>query len=148
MFPFIVIFLLAGLGLVVAGRHLEQQARQASQWPRVVGTLEHCEVVEVPGMRAEEASSWRLQIRYAYVVKGKTYHATRYAFGYGDSQDDDKLRNVANDLQSRSELWVRYDPKHPSEAVICTDAPTGITSIGYWLLAMAVMAALIWMGCR
>ena len=148
MLPFVVIFLVAGFGLVMVGRNLELRARQSASWPTVAGVLEYCEVVEVPGIRIEDVSTWQLRIRYSYVVRGTTYHSTQYAFGYGDGRDDKKHRAVADALRSRSELLVHHDPKRPSVAVISTQAQTNITTLGYSTLAVAGVAALIWMGGR
>jgi len=77
MLPFVVIFLLAGLGLVVVGRKVERQARLSASWPTVVGQLKRCEVVELPGTRIEDVGSWQLQLHYSYVVHGCPYHSTR-----------------------------------------------------------------------
>jgi hypothetical protein len=148
MLPFIIIFLIAGFGLVMVGRNLELRARQSAGWPTVAGMLEYCEVVEVPGIQIEDVSTWQLRIRYSYVVRGTKYHSTQYAFGYGDGWDDSKHRAVADALRSQSELLVHYDPKRPSEAVISTQAQTNITALGYSILAVAGVAAIIWIGGR
>ena len=143
MLPFVVIFLLAGLFLVKAGRKLEGEARRSANWPSVPGQLEQCEVVELPGIQVDDTSTWQLRIRYSYEVRGRTYHSTRYAFGYGDGRDDKKHRQIAETLNRAPQLYVHYDPKQPSEAVISSEVQTNITSLGYSSLAMAAISALI-----
>jgi hypothetical protein len=141
--PFFVLFLLAGLGLTIVGRKAEREAKRSASWPVVPGTLEFCEVVELPGIRVEDVSSWQLQLRYSYVVRGTTYHSTRYAFGYGDGRDDKKHRLIAEALRRSPQLSVHYNPARPSEAVISTEPQTNLTMLGYVGLAMAAIAALI-----
>lgn len=143
MISFIVIFLLAGVGLVAVGRKLERAANHAVNWPVTEGHLERCEVVEVPGIQVGDVSSWQLRLQYSYVVHSTTYHSTRYAFGYGDGRDDRKHRVIADKLKSNPKLSVRYDPAHPSEAVISTEVQTNVTTLGYAGLVMAAVSALI-----
>ncbi|WP_162932103.1 DUF3592 domain-containing protein [Solimonas sp. K1W22B-7] len=144
MLPFILIFLVAGLGLVFIGRKFERQARLAARWPTVAGQLEHCEVAELRSRRIEETSSWQLQIRYSYVVGGVTYRSTQYAFGYGDGRDDGKHRIVADALKRQPQLLVHYDPAHPGTAVLSTQVRTNISTAGYATLGVALVSALIW----
>lgn len=148
MLPFVLIFLVAGVGLVIVGRRLELRARQSAGWPTVSGVLEYCDVVEVPGIQVEDVSTWQLRIRYSYVVRGTTYHSTQYAFGYGDGRDDKKHRAVADALRAQSDLLVHYDPRRPRDAVINTQPQTNITLLGYSTLVVAAVSALIWMGSR
>jgi Protein of unknown function (DUF3592) len=149
--PFVIIFLVAGVGLVIAGRNLERQARLSASWPTVTGELESCEVVELRSTRPDDADdqdSWQLRLRYSYVVRGTTYHSTRYAFGYGDGSDDAKHRKIADALKRGPQLIVHYDPRHPSEAVISTEPQTNVKKIGYATLAVAVVTILIGMTGR
>ena len=141
--PFVVIFLLAGIALFIAGRKAESEAKRAAGWPVAVGQLESCEVVEVPRIGVDDFSTWRLQLRYSYVVRGSTYHSTRYAFGYGEPNDDKKHRRIAEALKRSPQLSVHYDPARPSEAVICTEPQTNLTKLGYAGLTMATISALI-----
>ncbi len=86
-----------------------------------------------------------MRVRYSYVVHGTTYHSTRYAFGYGDGRDDQKHRIIEEGLRSQPKLVVHYDPRHPGEAVISTQAQTNISMLGYATLAVAAVAGLIWL---
>lgn len=142
LLPFVVIFLIAGIVMFIAGRKLEGEATRAARWPTVAGTLVRCEVVEKRSMRSDEPSSWDLAVEYSYVVRGVTYHGTRYAFGYGGGIDDQKYRAVAEALAQAPRLSVHYDPKHPGESVLDTTVPTGLTSLGLTGLVMAVVSAL------
>ncbi|MDB5799248.1 MAG: hypothetical protein JWL63_187 [Rhodocyclales bacterium] len=143
MIPFVVIFVLAGIGLVYAGRKMERDAIRAGSWPATDGHLERCEVVEVLGTQVDDTSSWQLKIEYSYVVRGVTYRSDRYAFGYGDGRDDTKHRMIVDALKRSPDLSVRYDPAHPSEAVISTEVQTNLTTLGYSTLVLAVISALI-----
>ena len=143
MWPFVVIFLILGLGLISIGRKMEGDARRAASWPVTEGVLERCEVVERPGIEIEDPSSWQLQISYSYMVRGVTYRSTRYAFGYGDGRDDKQHQIVANALRRSTKLPVRYDPARPSEAVISTESQTSIRSIGYAMLVVAAISSII-----
>jgi hypothetical protein len=144
MLLFVLIFLFAGLGLVLVGRNFEQKARRSASWPTASGHLERCEVVELPGSGTEDASSWQLQIRYSYAVRGRRYESTQYAFGYGDGRDDKKHRLIATALRSQAKLTVHYNPSNPSEAVLSTQVQSNITTLEYFALAMALVSALIW----
>jgi hypothetical protein len=141
----ILILLAAGMGFVAAGRRIEGEARAATGWPVVVGQLEECEVVERRAMNLEDPSTWDLRIRYSYVVRGITHHSTRYAYGYGGGIDDEKYRRVADELQRNPQLSIRYNPRHPSEAVICTTPQTGLTRIGRGCLITATVAMALWL---
>jgi Protein of unknown function (DUF3592) len=143
MLPFVFIFFIAGIALVIGGRKLERRANEAAAWKVTDGQLLHCEVVDVPSTKIEDPSSSRLNVEYSYVVRGTTYRSTRYAFGQGGTYDDDKLQAIAASLKRSSTITVRYDPKNPTEAVLNTAAPAGIAGIGYLLLGLAVLSALI-----
>jgi hypothetical protein len=148
MIPFVVIFLLVGSLLVIGGRKMERQASKTASWKVTDGNLERCEVVQVPGMQVEDPSCWRLQLEYSYVVHGITYRSTRYAFGHGASIDDEKYRRIAAGLKRSPKLSVRYDPMHPAEAVLNTEVPTSVTTLGYFMLVLAGVSALIALGGR
>lgn len=143
MIPFVVMFLLAGIGLTYVGRKMAQHSIRATRWPVTEGQLERCEVVEVPGIGVGDLSSWRLQLKYSYVVRGATYHSDRYAFGYGDGRDDKKHRSIAEALNRASKLSVHYDPAHPAQAVISTEVQTNLSMLGYSTLVVAAISALI-----
>jgi hypothetical protein len=140
---FVVIFLLAGIALLLVGHKVEGEAKRSAGWPVVAGRLEYCEVVELPGIRPDNVSSWQLQLGYSYEVHGSTHHSTRYAFGYGDGRDDKRHRLIAEGLRRSPQLLVHYNPARPSEAVLSTEAQTNLTMLGYAGLAMAAVAALI-----
>ena len=143
MIPFVVIFLFAGIGLLIVGHKFEREAKRSANWPVVAGRLEYCEVVELTGVRSDSESSWQLQLRYSYEVHGRTHHSTRYAFGYGDGRDDKKHRLIAEALKRSPQLLVHYNPARPSEATISTEVQTNLTMLGYVGLSMAAVAALI-----
>lgn len=145
MLPFFLIFLFLGLGMLHFGRKLEREARLASLWPVTTGQLEHCEVVQVPGIGIEDPSSWELRLRYAYAVNGRSYHSTRYAFGYGDGRDDAPHRRIADALRRSPQLTVHYNPARPSEAVLSTAVPGNLTNLAYSMLVMAAICGLIWL---
>jgi len=109
----------------------------------VDGTLQRCDVVERPGIGDDVSSSWHLEVEYSYVVRGVAYRGTRYAFGYGGGSDDGPYRNVAEKLNHLSNVRVHYDPAHPAESVLDTTVPTGLTNLGKFGLAMAVVSALL-----
>jgi hypothetical protein len=79
MLPFVVIFFLLGIALVIGGRKLEQRGNQAALWKVTDGQLLQREVVDVPSSRIEDPSMSRLKIEYSYVVRGIPYRSTRYA---------------------------------------------------------------------
>lgn len=143
MWPFVFIFLLAGLGLWYAGRKLEADARRANRWPVTDGVLESCEVVSKSSTPREEPSTWHLELRYSYEVDGVTYHSDRYAFGYGGGYDDAKHRRIAAALKASPKLLVRYDPAQPQEAVLNTEVPFQIAKLGQGLLVLAFISLLI-----
>jgi hypothetical protein len=145
MLLFVVIFLLAGVGLLAAGRKAERDAIRSAKWPVVIGLLESCEVVELPSAQIGGSDTWQLQLRYSYEVRGITHHSTRYAFGYGDGRDDAPHRAVAERLKRTPQLSVHYDPAHPSEAVLSTEVQTNLTKLGYAGLVMAGISTLIWL---
>lgn len=147
MLPFVVIFLIAGVGLTIVGRKLERDAIRSAKWPIAIGNLEFCEVVDVPAVQIDEPGTWQLQVRYSYVVGGRTYQSTQYAFGYGSRGGDDaKHRMIANRLKSAPQLAVYYDPAHPSNAVLSTEVQPYVTLLGYFLLGMSAISVLIWLG--
>lgn len=143
MWPFVAIFFCLGVALLLIGRKLEGDAERAAKWPTVVGQLESCEVVNVPGIAIEDPSTWELRLRYSYAVHGKTYHSTRYAFGYGDGSDDARHRRIADSLKSSPQLLVRYDPLKPSEAVISIEPQPNATNMGCTMLVVTAIAALL-----
>jgi hypothetical protein len=141
-----VLFLLISAGLIVAGHKLERDAIRSAKWPVVIGQLEFCEVVDVPGFRIEDPGTWQLQVRYSYVVGGRTYHSTQYALGYGSrGGDDTKHRIIASRLKNTPQLAVHYDPAHPSNAVLSTEVQPYVTMLGYFMMVLTAISAFIWL---
>ena len=149
MWFFVVIFLILGIGLIVAGRYMEQQAARSASWPVTDGKLERCDVVERAGIRSTgDPGTWHLDLAYSYEVNGKSYRSTQYAFGYGDNRDDTRHRAIAAELHRSPQLSVRYNPSRPAEAVLSDEAQPNISWLGYALLGMAAISMLIAMAMR
>lgn len=143
MIFFVILFLLAGIALVIGGRQQETEALRATKWPVTEGKLEQCEVVVSPGIGSDSYSSWRLQLRYSYVVRGVTYHSTRYAIGYSESADHTQHRDIAEELNRNPTLSVHYDPAHPAQAVLSVAPQGNVALLGYWCLGLAALSAVI-----
>ena len=143
MWLFVVIFVLAGIGLLIAGHKMQLASRNAESWPTVPGHLERCGVIERPGTRPLNPSTWHLDLLYSYTVKGVAYKSSTYAFGYGDGRDSAPHQIVADQLARSPELTVSYNPNHPSQAVLTTIEQPNLTMLGYASLAMALISMLI-----
>jgi hypothetical protein len=143
MWPFVILFLIMGLTLHFAGRAQERETRRARGWPVTSGKLERCEVVVSPDVESGQPSSWKLQLRYSYIVRERVYHATRYAIGYPESFDDAKHLAIVARLRALPELRVHYDPAKPGDAVLSRESYSGATSLGLFGLIMAGLSALL-----
>jgi len=91
--------------------------RGSEHWPQVAGQVEHFESVLKGGGRAQP--SWRLSLRYRYVVAGTEYQGERIRFSRAlQRRGADQARLDEARYAQGNEIQVRYHPDHPELSVL------------------------------
>lgn len=92
------------------------RANQAKHWPTTSGRIESCRIEE--STDSEGGTSYRVEARYLYSVRGRSYEGPRLAFGYSGSSGRAAHQEIADRLNASETVLVRYDPLHPANAVL------------------------------
>ncbi len=131
----LLLFLSVGIGMIAFSYRIRSKAAQSRVWPTTTGriqTLEFDDSMDADG----SATTYQVNVEYAYSVRGVKYTSTRIAFGYSASPSRQAQLDLFTRLQKASELVVHYNPRQPSESVL----DTGTTPTASRLL----MAGIIW----
>lgn len=112
-------FSLIGWLMIVQGAEQVHSARQLTQWPSTVGTVESVDVYAVEG---SQGAHWRPQVTYSYAVGGKLITATRLSLGKAPAfEDARRAQAYAARYPSRGQVAVHYNPAEVTESVLDTD---------------------------
>ncbi len=106
----------------------------SSNWPSVKGKLTTAELKQTKWKGETKLSA---EVKYDYVVNGRTYSADRVQFGGLGFRDPAK---VIDELKSTKDLRIHYKPDHPDVASI--DTGCNLNFIGLEILAALGLIAL------
>ncbi len=137
------VFVAAGVALLVWGLREHARARQSRYWPTVPGVVERAWITT--SAHGEDASTiYTAHVRYTYRVDGTAYASTRVRFG-GEVTFD--RRQQAQDFLAAypegGSVTVHYNPADPRDAVLETTVQAGLGLLlagggfalaGLWLL--------------
>ena len=112
---FISIFYLAGFGMLGYGIWSIKRSNEVESWPTTNGRVESCKLVS----NADgESTTYKVEVRYRYRVKGRKYAHDKLAFGYTASSGLSAHREILSRLENARSVTVRYDPMDPQTAVL------------------------------
>ena len=119
-----VAMLLAGVALIVLGRHAAQKARASRAWPTTQGVVVATSVdITIDN---DGNDTYTPIVRYRYVVNGKTYESKRMTFGgHTAFSNDFDAEAFLKDYPVNAPVTVHYNPADPAEAVLDTSASNG-----------------------
>lgn len=106
---------LVGLFDVVIGTSLFQQLR-ASGYETTMGVISSAVVTRETGSKGRAVHS--PDIRYSYVVDGRTYQGVRFRYNQGPSTDSAWAEKAVRDFPAGARVAVRYDRRRPGDAVL------------------------------
>lgn len=112
------------------GKPARAQAAASATWPATDGTITHSELNrEEQG--GKEKTLFSMDVRYDYVLDGRTLEGTRVWFGDGYSTSDETaFREAVNRYPAGKDVRVHYDPAEPGVSVL-EPGPTWSASIWY-----------------
>ncbi len=136
-----IFLLLLAAGAIAAGRGYVRTGRRMRGFATTRGTVTARDVQTVPGGDTREGrygqgGGYQPHVTYDYTVDGIAYTSDRWSYaGRG------LKRSLAEQTAAAvpDEVDVRYDPAAPQEAYLHTHTPR----LGYWLVALGVVLALI-----
>lgn len=129
-FLFLLLFLLVGVGIIVASRWIKSKAEQSRKWPTTTGrivSLEFDDSMDPDG----SATTYQTNVKYAYTVRGVEYVSKRIAFGFSASSSRAAQLEIFTKLKETPQLVVHYNPRQPSECTLDTSTqPTASRLFG------------------
>lgn len=131
------LFLFAGVGMVAASYRIRSKSEQARTWPTTTGrilSLDFDDSMDPDG----SATTYQVNVKYAYSVRGAEHLSSRIAFGYSARPSRQSQFDLFTSLQKKTDLVVHYNPAQPGESVL----DTSVASTAPGLL----MAGIIWVG--
>jgi hypothetical protein len=133
--------LLLAAGAIAAGRGYVGTARRMRGFATTRGTVTARGVQTVPGGDTREGQfgkggGYQPHVTYDYTVGGVAYTSDRWSYAARGLK-----RSLAEQTAAAlpDEVDVHYDPAKPQEAYLHTHTPR----MGYWLVALGVVLALI-----
>jgi hypothetical protein len=112
----IVLVAAAGAGALYAGLPRFRAARQARGWPKAPGRILSSR--ETSSVVPDSADMYSPQIRYEYVVDGRTYTGSRVSFAIDSSYSRSRVQATLQRYPAGQEVTVRYDPADPSRCCL------------------------------
>ena len=112
---FISVFYLAGFGMLGYGIWSIKRSNEVESWPITDGRVESCKLVSNTG---GESTTYKVEVRYRYRVKGQEYAHDKLAFGYTASSGLSAHQEILSRLENTRSVTVRYDPIDPQTAVL------------------------------
>ena len=112
---FISVFYLAGFGMLGYGIWSIKRSNEVESWPITDGRVESCKLVSNTG---GESTTYKVEVRYRYRVKGQEYAHDKLAFGYTASSGLSAHQEILSRLENARSVTVRYDPIDPQTAVL------------------------------
>jgi hypothetical protein len=135
------IFLLVlAAGAIAAGRGYVQTARRMRGFATTRGTVTARGVAALHGDTREgrlgRGGNYQPKVSYDYSVAGVAHSSDRWSYAARG-----RRRSLAEQTAAAvpDEVDVFYDPANPGEAYLHTHTPR----VGYWLVALGVVLALI-----
>jgi hypothetical protein len=152
----LILFPVIGAGVIVSSLGMLGKADSASNWPTVRGEILSSQVVtelastwgESGGSARKPTEVYSAQVRYEYIVDGKTYRGQRISLQQAPSTDRYQAELTAIEF-NKGETTVYYDPKNPQDALLAPQEVGDIISgivIGF--LLMIVPSGMILVGLR
>jgi len=109
------LFLLAGVGMVLYPLYADHRDRPSLQWPKVTGTVMQCERIHHgSGSRSRSA----VNISYNYVVNGGSYLGNTIARWSPDWGDGRPTTQFIVEHPVHAAVEVFYQPDRPENAVL------------------------------
>ena len=120
---FSVVFVGAGVGLVVWGQNVLAKSKASMEWPTVQGTVRSAEVLQEKerdrsSSTRRERITYRPDIVYDFEVNGTAYSGARVGVLHVASSNRGKADGVVARYPVGSEVTVFYDPGDPQTAVL------------------------------
>lgn len=145
------VFLLAGVLLMLAGAEPWWQAYKASSWPVVEGKVVQSRHLAPADGPQTFWGAWlhRTRVEYVYLFDKRLWRSGRVEFGVGDQMF------VAGDFADRivrrypvdKPLRVRVDPAHPQESVLET-TPSAGGSLIFLMVGVICLAVRYFLGIK
>jgi len=101
-------------------------AKQSTSWPSIRGNITVAKVVKVSAKRCS-GDNFKVDVRYTYVVAGKSYRDSRLGFGPESCYTEIGARNVVA-AHPIGQTLVWYNPAQPDVSTL--DA--GAVSDSFW----------------
>lgn len=152
----LILFPVIGAGVVVSSLGMLGKANSARNWPTARGEILSSQVVtelastwgESGGSARQPAEVHSAQVRYEYIVDGKTYRGQRISVQQSPSTDRYQAELTAQEF-SKGTTTVYYNPKDPQDALLAPqDVGDIIPGIVIGLLLMFVPPGMILLGLR
>jgi hypothetical protein len=124
------IFAAVGVVMLLVGRRERAQAKAASAWPTVGGTvtssrIDHQTRTQRRQGRTYTRTTYTPVVEYTYSVGSQALRGTRIFPGATMSYDLGTAQGIVNRYQAGQPATVHYDPAEPGNAVLETSARSG-----------------------
>lgn len=142
----VVLLLVAGPIVMLAGIPNILDARKSERWPRVQGLVVESSIV-AGGSRGSQ--SYKPLVSYEYTVDATTYQNDRISHGDQVAKTRQHAEEIAARYPTGASVEVAYDPKTPAQAVLEPGFHAGALALpGFGLALTAVGGVMLLFGRR
>ena len=137
---FSMVFAGFGVGFIVYGYNVLQNAKQSEKWPVVNGTvilskIEKRENTTGTGVKRRTTVSYLPKIEFKYSIKGREYKSNNVVFG----QSTEGAGNIVQRYPKGEKVKVYYNPSDHATAVL----EPGVSISSYLFLGSGILFAII-----
>jgi hypothetical protein len=112
-----VIFVLAGIGVMIYGYSQCSQATKSESWETVSGTIIDSRIVK--GQNADGEPTYKPEIKYKYSVYGAIYRSDRILFGDLPEYTSPSIpAKYVSMFPANAVVTVYYNPFNPAKSVL------------------------------
>lgn len=109
----VLMFVGAGVAVLVYGVYAVFNAQRAAAWPTVRGEIDACHL-------ESEEKSFAAKVIYTYQVDREVFHGNRIAFGYSATSNRSFHEQIVQKLMTSRYVQVHYNPNQPGQSCLAT----------------------------
>lgn len=112
---FISIFYAVGFFILGSGIKSLNQATTAKNWSTTSGTVQDVRFVTD---NDSDGTTYRVDVKYLYEVKGIRYEGNNISFGYSTSSGRTAHYEIYEKLKPAKKIEVRFNPEKPGQSTL------------------------------
>ncbi|QIF01471.1 DUF3592 domain-containing protein [Roseimicrobium sp. ORNL1] len=124
---FTLLFILAGLGLLVLGVVRYREGKASNSWTEVPAKVESADMGRTKNKTA--GSRYHAHVTYTYEVQGVSYTSRRVGLAGQESGSENHAQSLLKQYPVGSTVKAYYDPTRPEKAVLIRGVGSSVWTV-------------------